>query len=257
MVRLVQCPRCGVEYSAAEQLQFCQKCGAPLRIVCPRCQTDNPGNAPTCSSCGLALDNAPVLEAAHARHLPPWLTPLAAAVALGAAYWFGVLVPARQSSQQKTCQSHLHQLAAAMQLYAQDNNEFFPPGENWVASLQPYVRKHTLWKCPARTTKIAYAFNANLQEQPRWSLTSPSAAILLFESRSRSANPCNVGTSWLKTAAHPDGYNLAYADGHVAALEETPSAAAWNIASVTGPVTTTPAPTEQPESGQSGDEPAE
>ena len=53
----MQCPRCAQANPA--EAQFCNHCGAPLRLRCPGCGRANPPESRFCNGCGRAVAEAP------------------------------------------------------------------------------------------------------------------------------------------------------------------------------------------------------
>ncbi len=89
-----------------------------------------------------------------------------AIIAILAAILFPVFARARAKAQQASCLSNVKQLADAVLMYAQDNNQFFPsagsptgtgqvwawwlkPGDKvWHEMVYPYVKNKNVYECP-------------------------------------------------------------------------------------------------------------
>lgn len=135
--------------------------------------------------------------------------PIAVALAITAAL-FAPQVGARQTPQsgQKSqalesgvvCRNHLKQMGVAMMMYAQDNDETFPPMRSAAQvqnRLRPYVRDASSFYCPV--TRQPYKPSQALSGKSLSSIEVLSTVTMLSDAR-----------------AHPDGTeNIAYADAHV------------------------------------------
>jgi prepilin-type N-terminal cleavage/methylation domain-containing protein/prepilin-type processing-associated H-X9-DG protein len=98
-----------------------------------------------------------------------------AIIAILAAILFPVFAQAREKARQASCISNLNQLDLAMQQYVQDNDQTYPPLDNWMISpptiwasvMYPYVKSKEVYRCPddPSTALIdggsAYALSAN------------------------------------------------------------------------------------------------
>ena len=111
-----------------------------------------------------------------------------AILSLLAALLFPVLAQVRDKARQATCVCNLKQLAAGMQLYADDYEDLFPPvlaGDRsdpglfpatWMGRLQPYVRSDAVFIDPASNHhSLDWRANDDLLRNysfpPRWSVT--------------------------------------------------------------------------------------
>ncbi len=59
-----------------------------------------------------------------------------------------VLSQARGKARGSQCQSNLQQISVALHVYAQDNFGKFPPQDNQLGSLYPYVQDLSIFACP-------------------------------------------------------------------------------------------------------------
>jgi prepilin-type N-terminal cleavage/methylation domain-containing protein/prepilin-type processing-associated H-X9-DG protein len=85
-----------------------------------------------------------------------------AIIAILAAILFPVFAQAREKARQITCASNLKQLALAVTMYLQDNNETYPQGNawwgdnwgdgnnqaNWSVVIDPYIKSVGVFGCP-------------------------------------------------------------------------------------------------------------
>lgn len=84
-----------------------------------------------------------------------------AIIAILAAILFPVFAQARERARAATCISNQKQLALAMHQYVQDNNEMFPPlddwmenpGTLWASMIYPYVKSTQVYACPDDSSK--------------------------------------------------------------------------------------------------------
>src|SRR3712207_5456887 len=87
-----------------------------------------------------------------------------AIIAILAAILFPVFAQAREAARKASCQSNLRQLGLAVQMYNNDNDEFFPPSISWDWPVQsdyraeyytwrgaifPYTKNAGLYTCPS------------------------------------------------------------------------------------------------------------
>jgi hypothetical protein len=86
-----------------------------------------------------------------------------------------------------TCESGVHNLTAALQMYESDYGRY-PGKDNWSDALQPYFggsgRSNRYWVCPEAHGKCSYAYNSALDSRAAESLTRDDLAsvIVIFES---------------------------------------------------------------------------
>ena len=98
-----------------------------------------------------------------------------AIIAILAAILFPVFAQAREAARKASCQSNLKQMALAMQMYADDNDEVMVPANirytgdvavdrlnTWDHLIQPYVKNGGIFKCPSWMAKAT---------APDWPLT--------------------------------------------------------------------------------------
>lgn len=261
----MRCPKCGTYNSPEEQRTYCKKCGTELRVVCPRCSADNPGDAEHCNECGLELhpdrgheraagirvDPNTAIIGGVLKQRPTFSTGmLAVAVGVLIVVWIPVFLSLKKRQQFVGCQSHLRQLAVAMQAYAHDTGGNAPSAYDWSTSLMPYMRDRNVLQCPSRPDKVGYGFNLNLNEVTLSRLNNAGTLIAFFEARGEKTIS-GTQTLWLTTPAHSKGNNLVFVDGTVRQSLNTPSDNFWSAASATAPPTPTPAPAQDKSSNTS------
>ena len=87
-----------------------------------------------------------------------------AIIALLAAILFPTFAVAHESARRITCQSNLRQIGLALQMYATDYDEIYPPDnlgisikgktlDGWASLIQPYAKSTAILQCPSEETK--------------------------------------------------------------------------------------------------------
>jgi prepilin-type processing-associated H-X9-DG protein len=136
-----------------------------------------------------------------------------------AAILFPVFSQAREKARAATCMSHLKQISAAMQMYAQDHDQRLPRRENWCDAVMPYLRSpqggrpRDLLRCPSlRDAPGGYAYNAWLSASSLDRIATPAKTIAVIEG----FGDWNLaGGPDVTAARHNKGAYTAFADGHV------------------------------------------
>src|SRR3978361_1951717 len=85
-----------------------------------------------------------------------------AIIAILAAILFPVFAKVREKARQTACLSNEKQLGMALMQYTQDNDEFYPFGNNipwgggagWAGVVYPYVKSEKVYLCPDDATGI-------------------------------------------------------------------------------------------------------
>jgi len=178
-----------------------------------------------------------------------------AIISILAAILFPVFARARENARRASCQSNLKQLGLGVAQYKQDYDERYPMSyyivgtdyNTWAEHLQPYLKSEQIFKCPSSTNVLAlngntsldsnkfdYAINASIAQGggPSWnpfngclaSATGPVHESEVQESvRTTLIIDANYGVyvshhqvdSFGLAKRHLEGYNIAFADGHV------------------------------------------
>ncbi|MCE5199586.1 MAG: prepilin-type N-terminal cleavage/methylation domain-containing protein [Armatimonadota bacterium] len=82
-----------------------------------------------------------------------------AIIAILAAILFPVFAAAKESANKTKCLSNMKQMGMAFRLYADNNNDAYPPtdhneeAESWLHGLQKYSSTKLLYKCPGDMSK--------------------------------------------------------------------------------------------------------
>jgi prepilin-type N-terminal cleavage/methylation domain-containing protein/prepilin-type processing-associated H-X9-DG protein len=181
-----------------------------------------------------------------------------AIISILAAILFPVFAQAREKARQTACLSNERQLGLGVMMYADDNDEMFPPTENdsgilWPDLINAYVKNSQVRVCPSDETGATNSYGLNemlfvddtdyLPNPPPpntllASIAAPSATVMLGEVGTGSeTNPHDLTTPRLNAykltvpdddlndqydarpaARHFARADLAFLDGHVKAL---------------------------------------
>lgn len=139
----------------------------------------------------------------------------------GVAIWWVALGRAdlrRPAELRNECLVHVRDLVQALQSYAAEQGSW-PASEEWqdalVAEVTPRTRRDAILRCPlAPKLSVAYAYNDRLSGIAYDAVTSPSEAVVVFES---AAGPGASGGPELLPSRprHYGGDNYGFADGSV------------------------------------------
>ena len=174
-------------------------------------------------------------------------------VVLLAALLFPAMSSAKRAARSATCQSNLHQIGIALQLYLSDYNRLYPSLNahpqncSWSYNMVPYTKSEAVFSCPEDTSKSfqtgcppnkveghitymfkgAYSFNVpNVYLTAQLSdvrIVAPTRLISVLDGDGdHTGAPPGQGAfsvEDLKTMAvalrHKGGANALFADGHV------------------------------------------
>jgi len=133
-----------------------------------------------------------------------------------AAMLLPALARAKTRAQDIQCMNHVKQINIALIMYANDNNDRFPPAEKWCDLLRPYTGGSTLmFQCPVEPGgRCAFSYNASLANQKLSDIHLPMRTVLVFSS----ANGWNLSGGPEMARAHKHGartVTVGFADGHV------------------------------------------
>jgi len=121
------------------------------------------------------------------------------------------------ASKKTACLSNLKQQAQAVLLYSAEENDRFPNRDVWMDSIAPYVKNQAIHKEPTMPAQVyGYAFNSNLSDAkgPR----HPEKVPLVYDSVNPIRNASDAAVSLPSPGRHAGKDNIAYADGHVKAV---------------------------------------
>ena len=146
-----------------------------------------------------------------------------AIIALLAALLFPVFAKAREKANQATCISNQRQIAAALTLYIQENDELCPStATTWqaVGLYGDVLRDPSTNKV---TTVSAYGYNAQIAGMALGNITSPQQMILTADSYNPQCLLYNSAD--LDTTRHDGQFIASFVDGHVDKLPTVSSTA--------------------------------
>lgn len=112
------------------------------------------------------------------------------------------------------CQSQLKQQMLGILQYTQDYDEKMPPARRWREVIYPYVKSEQIFTCPSlEKGKNGYAFNQNLSQIGLDKIETSWQTIAIYETSN--LKPMVFGPGTGRAFRHLEGWNLAFADGHV------------------------------------------
>lgn len=148
-----------------------------------------------------------------------------AIIALLAAMLFPVFNKAREKGYQTSCLNNQKQLAVALVMYAQENNETFPSAGAWTTGVKLGTK---VFDCPSSTTVGAearpdYGFNEKIADKKQVHILNPANAELTMDAEWANNDQVFTVGSYLdkNSFRHGDG-NIAiasFADSHVAVVD--------------------------------------
>jgi prepilin-type processing-associated H-X9-DG protein len=125
------------------------------------------------------------------------------------------LTQARDQARDVASMSNVKQLCLATLMYCDDNEQRFPPCDNWPDALKPYYREPKILSSPyASDAGRSYAMNAKLNGRRISDISKRGQTVLLFEARSGSA-PAGGRELLPDEPRGPRGYIIGFVDGHV------------------------------------------
>ncbi len=139
-------------------------------------------------------------------------------VAAGALYssLWSVYPASRESPMKERCVENMRALGDALRMYAEDNDNRFPPPASWCDAIVPYLEdRRDVFVCPAAPDQLCgYALNPYPSGPARKMSKLPTPMVLVFESDA--GWNAHGGRSLLPEATrHLSGDDLLMADGRV------------------------------------------
>ncbi len=171
-----------------------------------------------------------------------------AIISILASILFPVFARARAKGRQAACISNLYQMTLALNMYAQDADEIYPPGPGWFDAVFPYTRNRQIMFCPDRKDRApGYGMNWRGDGLGIGTFWDPAVKVLIGDVRPEFLGISSVGydhspdewwinrpgdppdpsdgttdNSWRGTVRgtsaperHNDGTVYGFADGHV------------------------------------------
>ena len=132
-----------------------------------------------------------------------------------------ILLPRKQ---QRQCEINLKQIGLAMMQYSRDYDEKLPPRSKWQTVFIPYHSGHQdppqpPLECPSGWY---YAMNGHLAGKSLGVINSPQSLAFAWDAQTTQRNTMDNGRLWPVPLRHPDGNNVLFMDGHVAAVKRRP-----------------------------------
>ncbi len=148
-----------------------------------------------------------------------------AIIAILAAILFPVFAKAREKARTNSCLNNQRQIAIAISMYVQDNEETFMPdtGKSAWSSLLKDYNEPSLYDCPTKTgkgknTAPEYGFNTKLFGKALGDVSTPVGAVLTSD-RTMDNPPTNFSLKDYDADIdnrHNNGVVMSCVDGHVA-----------------------------------------
>jgi prepilin-type N-terminal cleavage/methylation domain-containing protein/prepilin-type processing-associated H-X9-DG protein len=144
-----------------------------------------------------------------------------AIIAILAAILFPVFTRAREKANQTTCSSNQRQIAATIQMYAQDHEETFfsdPVDKSWNAPFKSN-EGNDIYDCPSKdgSGSTEYCFNMFLFGKSLGDIDDPSKALMTADANtSNPAKNYSMRDSGDIDGRHSNGCIVSCVDGHVA-----------------------------------------
>lgn len=124
-----------------------------------------------------------------------------------------VFLQAKEGDGRNSCRSMLKQLLTAVQIYATENDGFFP-GEGWLDLVVPKFPKRAYECDVVRKAGKRYGYALNVEAAGRSLDALPASVVLLFETGALAPNV--IANLAARTPdRHVLGSYVAYADGSV------------------------------------------
>jgi hypothetical protein len=101
-----------------------------------------------------------------------------------------MLAHEHQMAADVACRSNLKQLATAVLVFMQDNDDKFPAkAAAFVTTVWPYVKTDDIFHCPAVDGKVVtYSMNPQLQGKRMTAVRKPELTVLLYEGKNGTLN---------------------------------------------------------------------
>jgi len=157
-----------------------------------------------------------------------------AIIAVLAAILFPVFAKAREKARQTQCINNQKQICVAINMYIQDNDELFFPGDTsgsaaiWTSYINAFMGPASpMFHCPsqedangidATASNPDYGFNPNLFGTPIGMINNPAMGLMIFDLTPRQTNTSCTLQSLLTdfSSRHGNGTIVSCVDGHVA-----------------------------------------
>jgi prepilin-type processing-associated H-X9-DG protein len=158
---------------------------------------------------------------AKRKGVPIWLLLLAVILVLAFYVALSVLGRAGESGPPlHPCLSHVKNISLAVQMYAADNDDHFPPAGEWCDVLDEYVKNRDVFQCPQARGGPGwnYAYNPLLSSRSMYDLADLANTVAIFESDA-GRNAAGGPELLPDEPRHLGGDNYGFADGHASWLK--------------------------------------
>ena len=132
-----------------------------------------------------------------------------------AALTIPALTKVRQRTQAIQCASQVKQLATGVRLYAQDNNDTYPPADSWCDAIQSHVTSPWLFQCKADTSAPRCSFALNKSVAGKKEAEVNPRTVLLFEVEGEAWNVSGGRELMMPRSRHGQIVVVGFADGSV------------------------------------------
>ena len=156
---------------------------------------------------------------------------------------FPVIARARETARRASCQSSLHRIGFAINLYLQDNDNHCPPPRRhppepeavdiylgrWADAVHTYSRGRPIPPCPNRPDPAYYSYilNSYFAQAERAADIPDWAGTIIMAERQAGVAELSYPVSekgpemknYIATRRHENGSNYLFADGHAKWLE--------------------------------------
>jgi hypothetical protein len=145
------------------------------------------------------------------------------AIPIVAGFLLPALAKAQREGPRTDCEQNIKQIGLALRLYADENNQQYPPAVNWCDAIVGNLAGPEVFRCPRqREVQSAYGFNEALAGRNLSSI--PGDTVMLFETSSGwnvSGGPDQLASS----PPHGRTYYFGFADGTVrkVSVEDLPA----------------------------------
>lgn len=114
------------------------------------------------------------------------------------------------------CLSNVKQLSVGMIIYG-DDNDAFPPRDQWVDATYPYTKSWELYRCPlVAKGSWGYAFNGALDSKSPKKVKAAETVPMIYDSVNLLKNASDLVKSLPAKPRHTRNI-IGYADGHARA----------------------------------------
>ena len=143
-----------------------------------------------------------------------------AIIAILAAILFPVFAKAREKARQTTCTSNQKQIATAVMMYTQENDEIMPPATNWASEIGVTGK---ILQCPTAGKKIsvAYGYNGTVAGKGLGQIQFPVDTICTIDAEGAPDDVITPSSVDSIARRHDGKAIVSFIDSHVALANST------------------------------------